>query len=255
MPPYFLGRRFHIDALVHIVGNEWFQRHDHFGFAWLDQTHPFQLVGQGVRQIGNGVLKSELTRFGSNGNNSLPFADPAAVSSFQADVTVTAVINTAAIPRARLNGRFYNDGSPGGGLSGEISASIDIRDTGAGLHVAYVVRRCNNSDCSSDTILIFDDTTFGTVNLGETHTLSLVWDGTRFFTFGFDGNTAKFDSAAVAPVAGPSESPRKRIGTRVSGIAGPNEGAHIKATFDNVKLKVFLAKPPIAAILLLLLGD
>ena len=109
-----------------------------------------------------------------------------------------------------------------------------------------------NSNCSTGTELVSDDTTFGSVNLGETHTLSLAWDGKRFFTFGFDGNTVKFDAAA-APVAGPSKMSLKGINTRVDKIDGPDEGAHIKATFDNVKL--ISSTPSMAGVLLLLLGD
>ena len=65
--------------------------YDDFSSDLIDRTKWSSL--EFVRRIDNGVLKSELRRFGSNGNNSLSFADPDAVSSFQADVTVTAVSN------------------------------------------------------------------------------------------------------------------------------------------------------------------
>ena len=55
--------------------------YDDFSSALIDRTKWTNL--EFVRQIDNGVLKSELTRFGSNGSNSLGFADPDAVSSFQ----------------------------------------------------------------------------------------------------------------------------------------------------------------------------
>ena len=70
--------------------------------------------------------------------------------------------------------------------------------------------------------------------MNETHTLSIEWDGAQFFTFGVDETMVQFDAAAVAPVAGPSKSPFKGFGTRMTGINGPNEGGHIKASFDNV---------------------
>ena len=98
----------------------------------------------------------------------------------------------------------------------------------------FGVETCNNPDCSDSTQHIFDNTTFGSVNLNETHTLSIDWDGTQFFTFGVDAATVQFDAAAVAPVAGPSKTSFKSIGTRISGINGPDEGGHIKASFDNV---------------------
>ena len=221
--------------------------YDDFSANLIDRTKWTNL--EFVTRVENGVLKSELTRFGSNGSNNLSFADPDAVSSFQADVTVTEVSNTAATVRARLQGDFYNNGAPGGGDAGQVFAGIDIRDHGTGLHVAYFVSQCNNPDCSSTTDLVFAEP-FGSVNLGETHTLSLAWDGTRFFTFGFDANTVKFDAAA-APVAGPSKFSFKGLGTRVSGIGGPDEGAHIKATFDNVKLiRIAKAMPWLPLLLL-----
>ena len=102
------------------------------------------------------------------------------------------------------------------------------------MHIAFFVETCNNPDCSDSTDLIFDNTTFGAVNLNETHTLSIDWDGTQFFTFGVDATTVQFDAAAVAPVAGPSKIPFKGIRTRISGVGGPDEGGHIRASFDNV---------------------
>ncbi len=209
-----------------------------------------------VRRVENGVFKSELTRFGSNGTNLLNFADTAAVNAYQADVTVTEVSTAGARVSARLMGRFYNafysTGVPGIGEAGEVQANIGIRTSGSGLKVQYAVFVCDNPNCSTSTDLLFNNTTFGPVNLGETHTLSLAWDGEQFFTFGFDGNTVKFDAAA-APVAGPSKMSLKGINTRVDKIDGPDEGAHIKATFDNVKL--ISSTPSMAGVMLLLLGD
>ena len=72
------------------------------------------------------------------------------------------------------------------------------------------------------------------MSLNETHTLSIDWDGTQFFTFGADGATVQFDAAAVAPVAGPSKFAFKGIGTAIFGVGGPDEGGHIRASFDNV---------------------
>ena len=186
-----------------------------------------------VRQIGNPALESALTRFGSAGGNTLEFIDPAAVTAYQADVTVTAVSNTNAIPRARLRGVFYNDGTPGSGNVGDVFADIEIRHNGTQLVVAFIVFLCSDFNCNNGTDLFFDDTTFGSVAVGETHTLSLAWDG-ALFTFGFDGATTTFDPTVAAPVDGPAGGPFNGIGTRVSGIGGPGEGAFIAVTFDNV---------------------
>ncbi len=178
---------------------------------------------------------SQLTQFGSADSINMNFADTNGVNSYQADVTIHEVTTNSASPRARLVGNFYNTGTPGGGEAGEVFVVIQIRDVGGGFGIEFFVETCNNPDCSDVTELIFDGTTFGSVNLNETHTLSIEWDGTQFFTFGVDGATVQFDAAAVAPVAGPSKSSSfKSIGTRISGIGGPDEGGHIKASFDNV---------------------
>ena len=121
--------------------------------------------------------------------------------------------------------------------------------------------RCDNDPCTAFTDLIFDDTRFGPVSLGETHTLSIAFDfAGKKFIFGFDGDTQEVPiPATFAATILPSQYtartgvPFKGIGTRVSGIDGPNEGAHIKATFDNVKLISPPKTPPLAGVMLLLL--
>lgn len=187
-----------------------------------------------VRQVSNGVLESEITRLGSDGRNALDFADPNGVNAFQADVNVTAVNVAGSLARASIGGLFYNDGTPGGGFAGDIQAEIRVRDNGSGLLVDYFVSRCDNPGCTIFTTTLFDTTTFGPVNLGETHTLSLGWNGTDRFTFGFDNQSDTFDPTGDLPVAGPANVPIRRIGTRITGIDSDLEGGSITARFDNV---------------------
>jgi hypothetical protein len=105
------------------------------------------------------------------------------------------------------------------------------------LVVNFQVFLCSDSRFCGGTTLLGDSTTFGPVAVGETHTLSLAWDGGTVFTFGFDGNTVSFDTPV--PFAGPpfgGGTPQfrsKGIGTRMGGVL-PGEGASITATFDNV---------------------
>ena len=181
----------------------------------------------------NGVFESALTRFGSNGSNRLNFLDPMAVDAFQADVTVTSVSNTGALPVAGLMGAFCNDGTPGDGSTGDVLAAIGISHNGTELVGVLLVGRCDDPNCGAFTFFFFDDTTLGPVALDETHRLSLAWDGTTF-TFGFDDETVEFDPTGVVPVAGPPRFPFKDISTQVNGIDGPDVGASISATFDNV---------------------
>ena len=204
--------------------------------AELDRTKWADL--ERVNLISNGVLVSALRRFGSSGSNSLNFIDPVTVAAIEADVTVTDVANTGATPRARLSGYFYDDGTVGAGDIGEVFASIEIRHDGTQLVVIHDVFACNvigDENCDIGTELLFDNTTFGPVALGETHTLSIAWDEmSNEFTFGYDGATNIVDTTAGAPFVGPSQSSFKAIGTRISGISDPDEGGSIAATFDNV---------------------
>jgi hypothetical protein len=175
-----------------------------------------------------------LTRFGANDRNNLSLVDPHLVHSFQADMAIITGIDFGVSPRARLAGYFYNDGTPGEGRVGDIFAEIGVRPNGFRVVVAFLVIRCTNSDCSSSSTLIFDDQTFGLVAPGETHTLSLAWNG-QSFTFGVDGRTVTVDPTGSAPVVAPPRSGATRVlETCVTEIDHPAKGAFIAATFDNV---------------------
>ncbi len=124
------------------------------------------------------------------------------------------------------------------------------------LPVFVTVFACGNADCSNGTVILEDDTQFGPVALGETHTYSIVWDSVaEKFTYGFDGGTFTFDPTTQAPVVGPSNASFKGIQTRVTAVGGSNEGAQIKANFDNVKLISLAKAPSLAGVMLLLLDD
>lgn len=209
---------------------------DDFSAAMIDRSKWDNL--EFVRRNNSGVLESALTRFGSDASNSLDLLNPDTVSAIQADVTVTAVSNTNAEAQAGVIGDFYNDGTPGGGFIGDVFASTEIRHHGTELVIALFVARCDDGNCFTFTVLKFDDTAFGPVAVSETHTLSVAWDG-ALFTFDFDGVTTTFDPSAAPIPAPPVAAPREifnQIGTRLSGIGGPDEGAFIAATFDNVRV-------------------
>ena len=197
-----------------------------------------------VRQVGGGVFTSSLRRVGFSGSNNMNLANANAVTTMQADVTVTADTNVSASPQARLVGAFYNngDGAPGDS-TGDILAGIGISHGGAIPRGFFFVVRCTNNNCNVPgefVTLVSDNTTFGTVDPGTTHRLSLEWDPVnQIFTFGFDGVTR-----TVAPTGFPGfavvnptpHSAFKAIGTRVDGIGSPpepGEGGSVTATFDN----------------------
>jgi hypothetical protein len=114
-----------------------------YGILYDDFTsdlvhHPKWTRLEFVRRIDNGQLVSTLTRFGTNGSNNLSFVDPQTVNPFQTDVTVIAVSNSAAEPRVRLAGFFYDDSTPGEGNTGEILAEVRMHPKGLGTHVSRI---------------------------------------------------------------------------------------------------------------------
>jgi hypothetical protein len=190
-----------------------------------------------VRRLENGKFVSAITRFGSNDDDTLNFADARKISDFKADVTVTEVENVNAWLNARLVGAFYNEGTPGSGMAGDVLAGVAIGHNGTELVGSSFVAVCITDACNGpgEYDVIHFDRSFGPVALNETHTLSIDFDGKKFI-FGFDGRTLEVDSTSNAPVAGSPHSVYKGIGTRIGGIDGPDEGGFIAATFDNVEV-------------------
>ena len=213
--------------------------YDDFEGACIDPNRWVNL--EFVRYIQNGTLKSELTQIGTTHSNTLNFIDPASVSRFQADVTVSEVQNASARPRARVTGFFFNDGTAGSSRAGEVQGEIAIRHNGSGLEVAYFIGRCNDDPCASFSTLHFNNTTFGPVSFNQTYTLSIAFDAAaRTFTFWFDGQTTDVlvpvsFAAQVLPSQYTSRTGFrfKGIGTRISGT---HPGVFIKSSFDNVQV-------------------
>ena len=215
-----------------------FVLYDNFNTAMIDRSKWSRR--EFVRRIDAGVLVSELTRIGSDGTNGLNLVNPDTVNKILADVTVNAVTNTNAVVQARVMGDFYNDGiTAGGGFSGDIFAGTAIHHNGVGLVVAIFATRCDNSDCSATTDLLFNETAFGPIFivLGIPHEISVAWDEmSNTFTYGFDG--ASFNFPVGAPVGGPPASADafKGISTRIDEIGAAGDGGFISATFDNVEV-------------------
>jgi hypothetical protein len=121
-----------------------------------------------------------------------------------------------------------------------VLAGIGISASG-GIHRGFFfVSRCTANNCNVPgeyVVLISDGTTFGTIDPGSTHRLSIEWDPvSQVFTFGFDGATR-----TVAPTGFPGfavvnavpHAAFKAIGTRIDSIDTPAEAGSVIATFDN----------------------
>jgi hypothetical protein len=188
-----------------------------------------------VRRANNGVLESAIARYDINGGNHLTFTSPHTRTGYQADLTVVNYENNGARPYARLAGAFYNDGTPGLELTGDIIAEIGIAHDGSRLVSYYWVGRCRD-DCNLpgqwDTFIYEED--FIPVQLGEAYRLSIVWDEvTHLFTFKFNDFTATYDPTVLAPMDTGPKSEFNGIGTRVGGIDAAGEWGYIESRFDN----------------------
>ena len=111
--------------------------------------------------------------------NPLNFINPNSVNSFQADVTLleASIINSAAAS-PRLDGFFYNDGTPGAGMIGDIYAMVTIgRDTNGELVGKAQVVRETNADATSWEYLWTENFSVS-VAIGTPYTLYLAYDST-----------------------------------------------------------------------------
>ena len=96
----------------------------------------------------DGKLVSKVTAYGYRINNYLNFKNPNSIRYIEADVMVNSIADkykteeNHVIPRARLAGRFYNDGSsaPGSGdLTGDVQGAIAVRKYKGKLEVHWGV--------------------------------------------------------------------------------------------------------------------
>jgi len=157
----------------------------------------------------------------------------------QADMfVVDNVIAGSAWPRARLDGRFYNDtyanGVPGSGYLGEIYAEVAIGWTSTGLRGWWWVGRYAGATSSSPTLLPNGSGYFSTaITPGVTYPLYIGYDGTNKFTFRIGSEQYTFTGPARA---GNAKNPWKSLTTRVQ-IDDPGSSGYISVTFDNVVAK------------------
>jgi uncharacterized delta-60 repeat protein len=214
---------------------------DDFSEEMIDRTVWADL--EYVRRINNGVLESELTRYGSNGSNYLVFYDSSTVNSFQADVVVKDYQNNGSYPHASLLGYSYNDGTSGPGATGDVVGVVGIghNQTLNRLEGFYSISRCTAPNCNlSSEIQPICSGFLGLAALNTTYPLSFSWnDSTSTFTFGFGSTSINVNKDTPGCLSlpsknGPAKVQTKGIGTRVTDITTGSEGGFISAIFDNV---------------------
>jgi len=199
-----------------------------------------------IREIEQGEYKLSLKQASPNpvvvssfpywNNNNLNFSDPNSVDSIQADVAIIENnVTNLAYTRARLVGRWYNDGSgtPNTDMTGDIQAEVSLRGGPTGIFARWAVYRMTNPDGTTSTDLGWGDFTTP-ITLGTPYTLYISYDsvvnkfifkiGTEEKTFGPSGLPTR--------VRGPN-SPWKALNNRVQ-INDSSSFCYIAATFDNV---------------------
>jgi hypothetical protein len=172
-------------------------------------------------------MRSSLAYTTSTYNN-LNLLDPSSVGVFQAKVTPVTYQNPQGEDIvARLSGRFYNDGTPGGGYLGEVGAEVRIGGTGASPVGQWDVWTYSDT-AGNNTQGITSGLFAKPIVLGSTYTLLLKWDG-RKFTFQLDDEVAYYTPATSI---NPTRYPWKGLVTRVKNPTG--QEAVIEALFDDV---------------------
>ena len=203
--------------------------YDDFSSPTIDSTQ--WTTYEFVREISGGTLWSGIrSSSGSTSaiNNYLEFVDPSSINIFQAKVTPLIYQNNqGADILARIGGRYYNDGTPGGGYLGEVGAEVRIGGTGANPVAKWVVGTYTDFDGNNLKGVASGDFA-KPISLNNTYTLLLGWDGSRFI-FKFDDEVADYTPATSI---NPPNLPWKQIGTRVHNPNGKE--AIIGASFDDV---------------------
>jgi hypothetical protein len=205
-----------------------------------------------VREISGEKLRSEV-RSGSATTspvyNDLEFLYPSTIDFIQVKVTpVTYQNSQGAQPVAGIAGIYYNDGT-GTGIPGDHTGDVgaQVLIGGAGVNPAALWMVSRSTDSSGQVPATVASGTFATpISLGNTYTVALEWDGSRF-TFRIGSEEATYTPATAV---NPPNIPWKAIGTCIWDPAGKE--AAIEALFDDVMLYY---GPPGAATLVSPFGE
>jgi hypothetical protein len=154
-----------------------------------------------------GFVQMQLSASAMNELCSLTIQDSAQVRVLSADVRVTAYTQLAGDIQARIAGFLYaTAASNPSSLAGNVHAQIRVEDfdAGSGTGTAQgIIIRCTDDNCATFTVL--EAATVGTVQLNQTHSLSLGWNGVTTIVFQVDDqNPVGFDVSGAAPFAGPA---------------------------------------------------
>ena len=222
--------------------------YDDFSGTYIDRTKWIygELVRE-IREIEQGNYKLILKQASSNPNlipilgasypyyesNSLIFINPKSVNSIQADVTIleNSITNSGETTAACV-GNWYNDGTPGEGMIGDIQVGVTLKGGSSGLFARWIIHKMTNSEGTTWTDLGDGDFTTP-ITYGATYTLYIEYDKVNNrFIFRLGTEQIEF-STGLPPWAGDAKNPFRGLATRVR-IDDGNSSAFISATFDNI---------------------
>lgn len=162
--------------------------------------------------------------------NWLPLSEPNSVNSIEAAVTLLdAKINGNASVQARLGGRWYNDGTPGGGYAGDIWAELSLWASPGLLMGRWYVGRYTGPSGTTITQLAAGDFT-QPISVGTPYTLYIGFDGANTFTFRIGAETITYKGPSRA---GDPNNPWKGLGVKTQ-INNASSSSYVEATFDDV---------------------
>ena len=189
-----------------------------------------------VREVSNGKLRLKIRSSSASISfiyySQLQFLNPSLINVIQANVTPVAYENQeGANIIARIAGDYYNDGTPGGGYLGDVSASVFIGGFEGGANPAAGWAVWTYADFGGSNPTLIQTGTFSKpISLGNTYTLLIGWTGS-FLTFKIDDEEAYY--VPTTPINSPNNR-SKEIATRIWNPAGKE--ATIEALFDDVRV-------------------
>ncbi len=235
---------------------EAFKTYDNFstapinGALWEDAERTVQIKA--------GVLAVTQRAYGQGSSNvgvsfdtlHTHFSEPAAVTEVRAKITVKA-LEVNACPgnpsvsqsRARINGSYYNIGTPVPGSEvGDALAQVKLTrfsnstDAPGVLRVQGSLLHCINADCSTSTTIKTID--LGTVNLGQAATVQVQWDQpNKQFLYSRDSGAFSGSIVYTDDDSHPPGLPFKSLDSRID-VANCTAPAtltgFVSATFDSV---------------------
>jgi len=217
--------------------------YDNFSGIYLDKAK--WLEGERVIEIdaGSQKLRSAVASISPFGiaiyphvdENRLNFVSPTYVNSFQAEVTILeSSITNSASATARLEGVFYNDGTSGGGIIGDIFAMVAIgRETNGGLVGEVIIGRLTNAEGTAWNVFWYQ--TFSvSIAIGIPYTLYLAYDSAaNQFTFRVGGEEKIVGPNDIPARIAQAKAPSRGL-TTVVYVENATSSGYVSATFDNV---------------------